>query len=133
MLLVPTARRHSPPHDTNATHQLRIESNAVFPSRTTPNAGATDLLLVLLRDDPAQKKLYVNLQVVNLLIRIIAHCHLSDAKEVFVCPLFFFLSLSSSFFIPPISVYSPHFFFEESFLLLVCSFFGATLLGPRTI
>jgi len=42
---------------------------------------ATDLLLVLLRDDPLQKQLYVELEIVNLLIRIMSHCQLLAAKE----------------------------------------------------
>jgi hypothetical protein len=42
---------------------------------------ATDLLLVLLRDDPIQKQLYVDLEIVNLLIRIMSHCQLLAAKE----------------------------------------------------
>ena len=42
---------------------------------------ATDLLLVLLRDDPIQKQLYVELEIVNLLIRIMSHCQLLAAKE----------------------------------------------------
>ena len=42
---------------------------------------ATDLLLLLLRGDEAQKELYVALNIVNLLIKIIAHCSMNAAKE----------------------------------------------------
>ena len=42
---------------------------------------ATDLLLVLLRGDEAQKELYVALNIVNLVIKIIAHCSMNMAKE----------------------------------------------------
>ena len=49
---------------------------------TTPTIDrATDLLLKLVRDDEAQKQLFVNLKVVELLIKIIAHCQQPAAKE----------------------------------------------------
>lgn len=36
------------------------------------------------RDDDAQKSLYVDLKVVNLLIRVVAHCRRFQAREVLI-------------------------------------------------